>query len=480
MKRTLLIVGALAACTAQAEARPEALPEAPRFEIPQALRDTAAALAAQGLESDLAWELVESLSTEVGPRVAGSEAEARARQWAERRLRDLGFANVRIEEFEIDYWQRGELDVAIAGPFPQPLVATALGGSGASPEGGLEAELVFFDRFDELAEADGALEGRIVYVNDRMTRAQTGAGYGPANRKRREAWMHAERLGASGVVIRSVGTSSHRFAHTGIMDLPDDRDAPAIPAIALSNSDADQIERIVRSGETVRLRIRSSAGYRGTRPSGNVIAEVPGTDLSDQVVLIGAHLDAWDEGTGAIDDGAGIAIVTAAAKLIAELPQRPRRTIRVVHFGAEEVGLFGARAYARAYDDAQADHVIATESDFGADRVWRFSSGVSRELDPAMEAVASALAPYGVIPGARDVRGGGPDIRPLVEAWEVPTVRFDQSGEDYFDYHHTPDDTLDKIDPEALAQNVAVWAAGIWLLANLDVEYRLGVGGQQE
>jgi Zn-dependent M28 family amino/carboxypeptidase len=469
------------------------LPSAPRaqepFEIPRELRDNAARLAERALDSGLALEIAASLTTEIGPRLAGSEQEARAREWGVRTLEALGFADPRVQTFEIDYWTRGELDAEITAPFPQDLVATALGGSAASPPEGLEAEIVFFDSYDDLAAAatatatatattsatatarDGVVAGRIVYVNDRMVRAQTGAGYGPANRKRQRGWIHAERLGAAALVIRSVGTSNDRFAHTGMMSLPAELERPRIAALAVSNPDADQIERMAAAGGAVRMRLRSTAGFRGRRESGNVIAELPGADLAEQIVLIGAHLDSWDQGTGAVDDAAGVAVVTAAAKLIAELPEPPRRTIRIVYFGAEEVGLRGALHYAEANAEDVPRHVIATESDFGAGRVWRFASGVSRDVDAAMDAVARELMAYGVVPGGRDVRSGGPDITPLADAG-VPTVRFEQSGEDYFDLHHTPNDTLDKIDPAALAQNVAVWAAGIYLLANLDVEYR--------
>ncbi|MDZ7670357.1 MAG: M20/M25/M40 family metallo-hydrolase [Gammaproteobacteria bacterium] len=440
-------------------------------------RQTARNLAQTALSSDLAYDIVRSLTTEVGPRLAGTPQEARARDWAVRELTELGFDNVRVEPFPLKLWTRGDSvyeEVAITEPYPQPLYALSLGGAGATPDGGLEAELAFFASFDELVESDDAedaLAGKLVFVNDRMTASRTGEGYGWANRKRQRGWLEAEARGAAGLLIRSVGTSSHRFAHTGMMSFPEGRQA-AIPALAVSAPDADQIERIHGQGETVRVRLRTRAGWRGETTSGNVIAEVRGAEAPEEIVVIGAHLDSWDAGTGALDDGAGVGIVTAAAKLIMDLPQRPRRTIRIVLFGAEEVGLVGARAYARARieDGTLDDHIIGSESDFGAREVWRLSSNVGEHALGFFDAMHREMAFLGIIRGGNDA-GGGPDMIPLQGAG-MPVARLEQNGEDYFEFHHTPDDTFDKIVPGELAQNVAAWAMFTWLLADSDRYFR--------
>lgn len=466
-----------------------------RFDFTDAQEAHAEALAQTALDSDLAWEILESLTTEVGPRLGGSPQEAVARQWAVEMLEANGFSNVRIEPFDMAYWERGPLHVELTAPFPQMLYASDLGGSAAGPDGGLEAEVAFFDSFDDLAQSPGgnSLEGRVVYIDDRMVAAQTGAGYGPANDKRRFGWLEAQARGAVAVLIRSVGTDSHRMPHTGGIsapnatsgisqiardyldaEYPDYLENPArsrIPAIALSAPDADQVERIHEMGETMRVSIDANSGWQGNTESGNVIGEIPGTDLADEIIVIGAHLDSWDQATGAIDDGAGVAIVTAAARLIADAGEAPRRTIRVVLFGAEEVGLHGAFAYARQHADEIGNHVLASESDFGAGRVWRFSSGVSDAATPVFDAIGRRVASHGVIRGDRDARGGGPDIIPLAMAG-VPVFRLEQDGSDYFDLHHTPDDTLDKVDPDALAQNVAVWAATVYLAAQAETDFR--------
>ncbi|MGJ3230504.1 MAG: M28 family peptidase [Oceanicaulis sp.] len=438
---------------------------------------TARALAETALDSDLAYEITRDLTTEIGPRLAGTPHEARARDWAVEMLTGLGFENVRVEEFPLDLWTRGRSiyeEVSITAPYPQEVYAISLGGAAATPEGGLEAEIVFFDSYDDFITTDPegtALEDKLVFINDRMVAARTGEGYGWANRKRTQAWHQAEDRGAAGVLIRSVGTSSNRFAHTGMMSFPDDR-RPAIPALAVSAPDADQIERIHQSGETIRMRLRTYAGWRGEVTSGNVIGEIPGSEAPEEIVIIGAHLDSWDTATGALDDGAGVGIVTAAAKLIGDLPEHPRRTIRVVLFGAEEVGLVGARAYANARrrDGTLADHKIGSESDFGAREVWRFSSNVSEEALPYFDAIGRELVFLGIIRGGNE-SGGGPDMIPL-QFMGVPMARLDQNGEDYFEFHHTPNDTFDKIVPEEMAQNVAAWTIFTYLVADTDIEFR--------
>ncbi|GAB5414839.1 MAG: M28 family metallopeptidase [Congregibacter sp.] len=451
------------------------------FDIPNENLATAQQLIDTALDSDLAYEIVESLTTDIGPRLAGSDDEARARGWGARLGEELGFDRVRVEEFRMPFWERGESRLVLTSPYELELYATALGGS-ANSDGLVNAEVVYFRSAYELSKAtDESLRGKIAFVDgDPMVKSQVGAGYGAANQRRRVGWQHAERAGAEALVVRSVGSSSHRFPHTGMMsaktvgdhsDGQQEKVWSTIPVMAISNPDADQLRRLHRKNETLKLTLQSEAGFKGDVSSGNVILELTGRDKPDEIVLIGGHLDSWDLGTGAIDDGAGVAITTAAAALIAQLPERPRRTIRVVMFGAEEVGLLGARAYAREHADEAKDHVLATESDFGAGTIWQLVSNVNPDADTAIDAIGRLLAQLDIVRGGNKVPGGGPDISPLVPLG-VPTVRLNQNGMDYFDLHHTPDDTLDKIDPDNLRQNVAAYAALAWLAAELDVEFR--------
>ncbi len=441
------------------------------YELDAKQAEVAQGLMEEALNSDLAYEIVESLTTEVGARLAGSEAEKRAREWGVKLGKKLSFDKVSVEEFTMPYWERGAMQVTLTSPYNQPLYGTALGGSGASSDT-IDADVVYFRSIEKIkAVKDGELKNKIAFIDgDAMVKSQTGGGYSQANQRRRVGWQHAERGGAAALVVRSVGSDFHRFPHTGMMSSKEGT-WPAIPVIAISNPDADQLRRLHGLGKSMTLNLHSEAAWKGDVSSGNVILDIIGREKPDEIVLIGGHLDSWDLGTGAVDDGAGVAITTAAAELIARLPKRPRRTIRVVMFGAEEVGLLGARAYAKQHESELANHVVATESDFGASTIWQLVSNVDKAANPVIDAIGRLIAPLGIARGGSEVANGGPDIIPLVEAG-VPTVRLNQNGMDYFDLHHTPDDTLDKIVPDELAQNVAAYAALVYLMAELDVEFR--------
>jgi len=417
------------------------------------------ALREAALKDDYAWDITEGLTTEVGARLAGTEAEARARVWAVAKLKAMGFANVRVEPFDMPVWVRGEERAEILAPFPQKLVITALGNSGATPPQGIDAEVVGFDSVEALTAApDEAVRGKIVFVTHAMPRTMDGSGYGQFGAPRRQGPTIASKKGAAGIVIRSIGTDHHRNPHTGVMSFTDG--AAPIPAGALSIPDAEQLQRILKRGQPVRMRLVLTPRNTGTHPSGNVIAEVPGRDPSLPILLVGGHLDSWDLGTGAIDDAAGVAITTAAAKRIMDAG-RPLRTIRIVWFGAEEVGLFGGLDY-RAKHGKEPHYAIA-ESDFGADRVWRVTSKLGEARKAEADALASALAPLGIVKGSTG-EADGSDIGPML-ADGVPGVGLSQDGTYYFDLHHTPDDTLDKIDPEQLRQNVAAWTTMLAVLS---------------
>lgn len=431
----------------------------------------AAMLRDRAMAGSSAMQVVTSLTTEVGPRLAGSEAEARAREWALALLTKKGFANVRNEPFEMDAWQRHDEGAEILAPYPQPLAVTALGGSVATEKSGLTAELVLFETLEDLKRAaPESVKGRIAYVSHAMQRTQDGSSYGYFNEARTAGPSIAARRGAVGYLIRSVGTDSHRFPHTGSLRYQED--APRIPAMALSNPDADQIERIAAQGERIRVTLRVDSTEVPAVQSGNVIAEILGRESPEEIVVIGAHLDSWDLGTGAVDDGAGVGITAAALELIKDAGLAPRRTIRLVLWGAEEVGLLGARAYRERHDASLERHVIGSESDFGGGRVWKVTADSQTEAgDQLFAEIARVLAPIGVAPGSDDLPGGGPDLYPLIAAG-VPTLRLHQDGRDYFDLHHTADDTVDKLDASALNQNVAAFAVFAWLVAESDVSFR--------
>ena len=427
------------------------------------------ALTDAALSSDLGYRVVESLTTEIGPRLAGSEAEARARVWGAEKFKSLGFENVRIEPFTIKGWERGVETAEILTPYPQQLYITSLGGSVATPSGGVEGEVAYFPTFDDLVAApEGGLEGKIVYISGRMVKAHDGAGYGPANRKRRTGATEAAKRGAIAVIIRSVGTDSHRLPHTGQMRYAED--VKKIPIAALSAPDADQLDRIFESGEGVTLSLDLGPRDLGEIVSGNVIGEIVGSEKPEEIILIGGHLDSWDLGTGAVDDGAGIGISVGAAKVLMDSGLKPKRTIRVVMFGAEEVGLLGGYEYARKYEAELPNHILASESDFGAGPVYEVRPGKSQENKAFARYLQEQISHLDITMGEKE-SNGGPDIGPM-NAMGVPALRLQQNGYDYFDLHHTPDDTFDKIDPEELAQNVAAFAALIWLASEHEGDMR--------
>jgi hypothetical protein len=419
---------------------------------------TVAALRDAALHDQYAWNITEGLTTEVGQRLAGTEAEARGREWAVAKLKALGFSNVRVEPFDMPTWTRGPESVEILAPFPQKLAVAALGNSASTPPAGITGEVVGFDTLAALEAApDAAVRGKIVFVSHAMPRTMDGSGYGFFGGPRRQGPSIASSKGAIAIVIRSIGTDYHRNPHTGVMSFAEG--VKPIPAGALPLPDAEQLQRILKRNKPVTMRL-TLVSQTGRGQSGNVIAEVPGRDPSLPPVLVGGHLDSWDQGTGAIDDAAGVAIATAAARRIMDAG-RPLRTIRVVWFGAEEPGLFGGLDYMRKH--AKEPHWALAESDFGAGRIWRVTTKLGPQREAEAKTVQAALAPLGIVPGSRD-EADGSDIGPMIGAG-APAIGLSQDGTYYFDFHHTPDDTLDKVDPEALRQNVAAWTAMLAVLA---------------
>ena len=417
-----------------------------------ALRDDA-------LANDLyAFDITEGLTTEVGPRPAGTAAEARARAWSVAKLNALGFANARVETFDMPVWVRGPESAAILAPFPQKMVVAALGNSASTGPAGVTGQVVAFDSVDALRAApDAAVRGKTVFIDHRMMANQDGSGYGQFGAPRRAGPTLASQKGAIAIVVRSIGTDHHRIPHTGTMSFAEG--ARPIPAGALSIPDAEQLVRILKRGKPVTMRLRLESTTIARAKSGNVFAEVVGRDPSLPPVLVACHLDSWDQATGALDDAAGCGIVTAAAKRIMDAG-RPLRTIRIVWFGAEEVGLFGGLDYLARH--GKEPHHAAAESDFGADRIWKVNSKLGEARREEARMIGAALAPLGIVTGAFD-EAGGSDIGPLL-AGGVPGVGLSQDGTRYFDVHHTPDDTLDKVDPAQMRQNVAAWTAMLAVL----------------
>lgn len=420
------------------------------------------------------WTFVADLTREIGPRPAGSENDRRAVAWAKERLETLGFPRVWTEPVPVTHWERGEESGKMVAPWTHDMVTTALGGSIGTPHGGLEAEVVGVADVDALADLpDAAIAGKIVFFHGRMERGRYGQTYGPAVVKRRDGAAEAAARGARAVLIRSVGTSNHRFAHTGSLRYRDD--VRKIPAAALSNPDADVLEAALESGNEVRFRLELDARVLGQEMSANVLAEIPGRESPEEVVLMAAHLDSWDLGTGAMDDGSGCAIVSAALAELARMPRAPRRTVRILLAANEERGLDGARAYAAAHGRGATGpgsaerHVAAFESDFGIGPLVAFRSKVAEADLPFVSQIHEVLTPFEV-PYQGNMAFGGADLIPLRDHG-VPFFDLPGDATDYFDLHHTADDTLDKLDSVALRDAAAAYATLAWILA--ETEYDL-------
>lgn len=430
----------------------------PALERAIALRDIA-------VKDTLAYEIVSELTTEIGPRLAGSANDARAVAWAQAKFKALGYDKVWTEPVTYPKWVRRSEAAELITPSPQKLAVTALGSSPGTPKDGLVAEIVGFDSLDALkAAAPEQVRGKIVYVGARMHQHKDGHDYSIGSSVRTDGPAAAAAKGAAAFVLRSAGTDSDRLPHTGITRFANRK----IPAAAVSNPDADLIEAMLKHHQRVKLRLALDCGTEGEYIGANVIAEITGSEKPHEIVALGGHLDSWDLGTGAIDDGAGVAIAMAAGVQVMKSGQRPKRTIRVIAFANEESGLYGGKAYAQAHATEVGAHVLGSESDFGAGRIWRLGASVKPEALGAVDQMMQVLSPLGIERGG--IGGGGPDLS-VMHAEGMAALSLTQDGTRYFDWHHTANDTLDKIDRNELAQNVAVYAIWTYLAAEAEGDF---------
>ena len=305
-----------------------------------------------------------------------------------------------------------------------------------------------------------------MFIDSSFVRNREGSNYGRNVGARVTGAIEAGRRGAVAVMIRSIGSDRDRLPHTGTMRY--DEKVTPIPAVAVSNPDADLIARQVRGGRTVKISLTTKNDSSPGQQSHNVLAQIRGTEQPEQIVAIGGHLDSWDLGTGAIDDGAGVAITMAAAKIIKDTGVRPRRTIRLVLFANEENGLDGGRAYAAVHGKEK--HQLVAESDLGAGSIYQFHTRVNDAPVPWMKEIAAVLAPLAIAPGSNEA-SGDPDMGPLVKDSTAAAVTLAQDATDYVDWRHTANDTRDKIDPLKLKQNVAAWVSLVWLAAQAEIDF---------
>jgi hypothetical protein len=386
--------------------------------------------------------------------MAGSPGDAAGVAWAVAKMQALGLEKVRAEKVSVTHWTRGVETGEVLSPAHQRLALTALGGSVPTSPGGVEGEVIEVGSIEDLQHRSRAqVEGKIVFFNAAMQPDKTGKDYGRLNPIRGSGAVESAKLGAIGMVMRSLATSKARFPHTGMMRYQEE--VAKIPAAALAVPDAELLHRLAA---TAPLRIRFTLGCGGwpNAESANVIGEVTGREAPTEIVLLGAHLDSWDLGTGALDDGAGVGVVLEAARLISLARPHPRRTIRVVLFANEEHGLDGAKAYAAEHRGELPLHALGIELDSGTAPAYGMTYLAGANAPRILEEIARPLLPLGI---PKPVQGPhhGADLIPLRQAG-VPMAHLQQDATHYFDLHHSADDTFDKIQPADLAQVVAATA----------------------
>jgi len=420
-------------------------------------RERAARLIGAALADSFAWNRLAELTDTFGHRLSGSQALEDAIAWAVRTMRDDGLENVRAEPVKVPRWVRGRESLEIVSPYPNRLVMLGLGNSVGTPEGGIEAEMLAVSGFEELDRRAHEAAGRIVLFDVPFS------DYGATVTYRTSGPSRAARAGAVACLVRSVGVEGLRTPHTGMLSYRPD--APQIPAAAIPVEDALRLQRLAGRGERVRLRLSMDAAMQGDADSANVVAEIAGRERPHEIVVVGGHLDSWDVGTGAIDDGGGCVVAWEAVRLMKALDLRPRRTVRVVLFTNEENGLRGGLAYRDQHRAELGDHVLMIESDGGVFRPNGFGFNGNDRARATVREVATLLS--GIQASAVGPSGGGADIGPSVQAAQVPAMALDVDGSKYFLFHHTAADTVDKLEPLDVARCTAAVAVMSYVVAEL-------------
>ncbi len=427
-----------------------------------AYREPASRIIGSALANTLAWDRLAELADSYGPRLSGSPQLENAILWALDRMKKDGLENVHAEKVMVPHWVRGHESAEVVRPVSLQMSMLGLGGSVGTEEEGIEAETLVVRSFAELEAAGERARGKIVVYNVPYE------GYGRTVQYRASGASRAAKLGARAVLVRSVGLPGLRTPHTGALSYSE-RD-PKIPAAAISLEDAEMLQRIQDRGQTAVVRLRMGARFLEDAESANVVGELRGREKPDEVVVLGGHFDSWDVGTGAVDDGGGCLVTWTALKVLKDLNLRPRRTIRVVLFTNEENGMRGGNAYRDAHKDELANHVMMLESDSGAFRPLGFGLSGNDAARAVVREIAGLLAALGA--SKVEDGGGGADISPSVRAGRIPSMSLEVDGSRYFLYHHTPADTVDKLDPMDLALGVA--AVGVMSYVIADMPGRLG------
>lgn len=433
--------------------------DVPRHAAPawiEPYRDATSRLVGEALSSDFAWQRLALLGDTFGNRLSGSPNLEAAIQWAVAEMKRDGLENVHTEPVKVPHWVRGRESLEIVGPTPQPLVVLGLGNSVGTPAAGLEAELLIVHSFEELDAAGPRVKGKIVLFNVPFTN------YGDTVRFRTNGPSRAGSLGAVAMLVRAVGPAGLRTPHTGTLTYLDAQ--PKIPAAALTVEDTLRLQRMVDRGTTVRLKLMMEAQMLPDADSFNVVGEIRGRELPNEVVAIGGHFDSWDVGTGSTDDGGGCIATWEALRMMKKLNLRPRRTVRVVLWTNEENGTRGGTAYRDQHLAELASHVAMIESDSGVFRPTGFGFTGTEQGRVRVRDIATLLS--GIHADAIAGPGEGADIGPSVQRAGIPSLSLEVDG-NYFLIHHTPADTVDKIDPLDVSRSAAAVAVMTYVIAEM-------------
>jgi carboxypeptidase Q len=424
-------------------------------------REPASRLVGEAMSNSFAWERLAQLGDTFGHRLSGSQSLDDAIQWAVSEMKKDGLENVHTEPVKVPHWVRGRESLEITTPRPMPLVILGLGNSVGTPPDGLEAEVLVVRTFDELDAAADRVRGRIVLFNAPFTT------YNETVQFRGSGPSRAAAHGAVAALVRSVGPPGLRLPHTGSLRYAEG--SPQIPAAAVTTEDADRLQRMQDRGTRVRVRLKMEAKFLPDADSFNVVGELRGREKADEIVVVGGHFDSWDVGTGSTDDGGGCVVTWEVLRLMKKLNIRPRRTVRVVLWTNEENGTRGAVAYRDRHKAQLGDHVLMLESDSGVFRPTGFGFTGSDAARAKVIEMASLLR--GIEADHISAVGEGADIGPSVQAANIPAMSLDVDG-NYFLIHHTPADTIDKINPMDMSRASAAIAVIAYVVAEMPERLR--------
>jgi carboxypeptidase Q len=424
-------------------------------------RPVAQRIITEAQSNDFTWQRLAELTDTFGHRLSGSETLEQAIDWAAAKMKEDGLENVRKEPVMVPKWVRGAESLDLVAPVKQRLVMLGLGSSVGTPAGGIEADVIVVKNFDEMTRRAAEIKGKIVLFN------ADWVNYGVTNQYRTAGPSRAAALGAVGVLVRSVGPMGLRTPHTGGTIYAADQ--PKLPAAAIPAEDANRFQRLQDRGTKIRVKLSMEAHFEADSQSYNVVGEIRGRELPNEVIVVGGHIDSWDVATGASDDGGGCIVTWDALRLMKKLGLRPRRTIRVVLFTNEENGTRGGTGYRDAHMAELKDHVMLLESDGGIFDPEGFGFTGPAPAKATVTAIASLLKSIGADP-VRD-GGGGADIGPSGTAGNIPMMSH-LAAANYFLIHHTPADTIERITPKQAGDNAAAIAVMVYVIA--DLPWRLG------